>query len=111
MPALRIGDLAQAMIEQLAPEYGYDPKDITINVIGTRPGEKRDEELMTQEEAVKACETEDMFIVLSEEGFGDYPGAKPLVKTRSYSSRDETLLTRQELKELLASLGNLRQVS
>lgn len=104
MPAVRIGDLAQAMIEKLAPEHGYHPKDIKVKVIGRRPGEKQDEELMTQQEAEKACETEDMFIVLSDGRFEEYPGAKPLIKAKSYSSRDETLLTKQELKELLDSL-------
>jgi len=104
MPAVRIGDLAQVMIEELAPEYGYDPKNITMNVIGKRPGEKHDEELMTQEEAEKACETEDMFIVLPDERVADYPGAKRLPRAKSYSSQDEPSLTKQELKELLASL-------
>jgi hypothetical protein len=66
---------------------------------------------MTREEAERACETEDMFIVLPDEGVIDYPGARRLSEEKGYSSRDETLLTREELKELLASLGNLRQGS
>lgn len=108
MPVMRIGDLAQVVIEELAPEYGYNPGDITMNVIGRRPGEKHDEELMTQEEAEKACETEDMFIVLPDEGVADYPGARRLTRAKNYSSRNETLLTKQELKALLASLGHLK---
>jgi len=103
-PAILVADLAEVIIEKLAPVYGYDPKGITVTITGKRPGEKYDEELMTSEESEKACETEDMFIVLPDEIVADYPGAKRLPKARSYSSRDEKLLTKEELKALLTSL-------
>ena len=51
MPVMRIIDLAQAMIELLAPKAGLDPDKITIRYIGAKPGEKLYEELMSQEEA------------------------------------------------------------
>lgn len=104
MPAMRIGDVAQVMIEELAPKYGFKPKDITVKLTGSRSGEKHDEELMTREEADGACETEDMFIVVPDEGAGDYPGAKRLSRAKNYSSGDEAMLTKEELKILLASL-------
>ncbi len=104
MPAVRVGDLAEVMIEKLALVYGYAPKDIVISITGKRPGEKQNEKLMTREESEKARETEDMFIVLPDEGTADYPRAKRLPMARSYSSKDEKLLTKQELRALLASL-------
>jgi len=64
MPALRVGSLADVMIEKLAPKYGYDPKDIEIEIIGKRKGEKIYEELMTEDEATNAYETEDLFLIL-----------------------------------------------
>lgn len=63
MPALRIGDLAQAMIEVYAKKYGLRPADIKIKKIGLRPGEKFHEELMTKSEAVNAHENNEMFIL------------------------------------------------
>lgn len=51
MPAVNVIDLAEVMIEELAPKYGYDSKEIEIKIIGKRSGEKMYEELITEEEA------------------------------------------------------------
>jgi FlaA1/EpsC-like NDP-sugar epimerase len=64
MPVVRIEDLAKAMIEELAPRYGYAPKDIQITEIGTKPGEKLYEELMSPEETRRAQELRKYFSVL-----------------------------------------------
>ena len=50
MDKIRITDLAEIMIEKTAPRYGFKPEDIKIKIIGTRPGEKIDEHLVTEEE-------------------------------------------------------------
>lgn len=50
MRKIKILDLAEVMIEKMAPIYGYNPKDIKIKIIGVRPGEKMDEHLVTEEE-------------------------------------------------------------
>lgn len=63
MPALRIVDLAEAMIETLAPRFGHDPADIDIDVIGPRPGETFHEEIMTEREATRAYENDAMFAI------------------------------------------------
>jgi len=47
MPTVNIADLAEVLIEELAPQYGYKAEDIEIKIIGTIPGEKMYEELMT----------------------------------------------------------------
>jgi FlaA1/EpsC-like NDP-sugar epimerase len=64
MPVLRISDLARVMINRLAPLYGYDPKSIGIEIIGSRPGEKLWEELSTDEEANRLLETDKFLIVM-----------------------------------------------
>lgn len=63
MPIARIADLAQVMIEELAPRYGYDPAKIEIKVIGSKPGEKLYEELMNDEETRRTIELKDYFVV------------------------------------------------
>jgi len=63
MDVVRIQDLAEVMIEELAPRYGHNPEDIEINFIGKRPGEKMHEYLFTEEEAPHIEELEDMFVV------------------------------------------------
>lgn len=64
MPVVRIEDLAKAMLEELAPRYGYAPQNIPIIEIGTKPGEKLYEELMSQEETRRALELKQYFILL-----------------------------------------------
>ncbi len=64
MPVVRIEDLALAMIQKLAPRYGYGPDDIKIDVIGLKPGEKLYEELMSDEEMRRSLELSRYFAVL-----------------------------------------------
>lgn len=106
MDTLMIPDLAAVMIEELAQKYGYSETDIKTELIGTKPGEKLYEELMTEEEAKRALETEDMFIVL--------PGLKDMsvidksvyhsyseAEVKAYTSTDGSYLSKEELKDFL----------
>ena len=108
MPALRIGDLAETMIEELAPKYGHEPKEVKVKIIGRRAGEKLYEELMTEDEAENnAYEDEEMFIVLPQTfditGKLSYKLPNNFKKTEKceYSSKGITLLNRKEIKLLL----------
>ena len=58
MPVMRIEDLAVAMLEELSSE------EIEIVEIGSKPGEKLYEELMSGEETRRAIELEKFFSVL-----------------------------------------------
>ena len=40
MPVVRIRDLAEVMIQELAPIYGHRADDIRIKITGVKPGEK-----------------------------------------------------------------------
>ncbi|MHA7579390.1 UDP-N-acetylglucosamine 4,6-dehydratase family protein [Paenibacillus vandeheii] len=64
MPVIRIGKLAEAVIEIVSKKYDID-KSIGIKCVGLRPGEKRYEELMTLDEQLIAIENEEMFIIPS----------------------------------------------
>lgn len=64
MPVIRIVDLAEVMIQELAPRYGHSISCIDIEEVGTKPGEKLYEELMSEEETRRAIELQDYFSVL-----------------------------------------------
>lgn len=64
MPVVRIKDLAEVMIKELASRYGHNPDEIEIVEIGTKPGEKLYEELMSHEEMRRAVELPRYFSVL-----------------------------------------------
>jgi FlaA1/EpsC-like NDP-sugar epimerase len=104
MPALHIRNLAEVMIEKLAQKYGYKPKDIEIKVVGKRRGEKLYEELMTEDEAPNACETEDMLVILPQDPIIP-PHRRGLkrVSLKTYSAKDAIELTKNQIEALVES--------
>jgi len=107
MPVIRIKDLAEVMIEELAPEYGYDPSQIKIEEIGTKPGEKLYEELMSDEEMRRTVELPNYFVVLP--AFRDiyrnisydYDDIVSDHITNPYNSANEEALSKKELLAFL----------
>ena len=102
MPVVKLGDLANVMIEHLAPRYGHKPEAIQIDTIGIRNGEKMYEHLMNEEEARYAYETEDMFIVLAKSGYSLNECAK--AEKKKYASDDMMVLGFEEVKQLLSMM-------
>ncbi|MDW7776907.1 MAG: UDP-N-acetylglucosamine 4,6-dehydratase family protein [Methanosarcinales archaeon] len=102
MPVVRLGDLANVMIEHLAPKYRYKPEEIQIDTIGIRNGEKLYEYLMSEEEARYAYETDDMFILRSTAIFSeDMLDGSVKAKLKRYASDDAKVLSAKEVKQLL----------
>ena len=64
MPVVNIIDLAEVMIEYLAPKKGLDPDQIEIQLVGAKPGEKLYEELMNIEETRRSIELENYYVVM-----------------------------------------------
>jgi UDP-N-acetylglucosamine 4,6-dehydratase len=98
MAVLRIGDLAEAMVEQLAPKYGHDPKKIKIEITGRRAGERSREALLTEEEAENAYEEEGMLVVRPTLTSGVTTGKSP---AGEYLSKKARLLTKAQIKKML----------
>jgi len=102
MPVVKLGDLAQVMIENLAPRYGHKPETIQIDTIGIRNGEKMYEHLMNEEEARYAYETDDMFVVLAKPIFSGYFFDKSVkAEQKRYASDDAKVLGVEDVRQLL----------
>lgn len=107
MPAVRIEDLAVAMIEDAAPRYGRAPSEIEIVEIGVKPGEKLYEELMNDEETRRTVELEKYFSVLpafwgvAQQVDYSYPDTVSTAVAKAYVSSMEVPLTRDEIKRFL----------
>jgi len=101
MPVMRIKDLAVAMIEEVASVK------IKILEIGTKPGEKLYEELMSGEEIRRAVELEQFFSILPafRSVYSDinYNYSKVITKkvVDPYVSEFQTSLTMPEIKKFL----------
>ncbi|MBN1762912.1 MAG: polysaccharide biosynthesis protein [Methanomicrobia archaeon] len=108
MPAVRIGDLAARMIEDLAPKYGKDPNKIEIKIIGRRYGEKMHEELMTENEALTAYEGDELFLLLQQDNsytetrLYNLPENFKKAEDIKYTSRTAPLISEEEIQLLLS---------
>jgi FlaA1/EpsC-like NDP-sugar epimerase len=104
MPVVRIIDLAEVMIELLAPKYGHNLSDIKIIEIGAKPGEKMYEELMSDEETRRSIELRDMFVItpafksIYQSIKYEYPDTISSKILKSYTSENEEPLNKEEIK-------------
>ncbi|MBL4903751.1 MAG: polysaccharide biosynthesis protein [Desulfocapsa sp.] len=107
MPIIRIQELAEVMIEDLAGQYGYSPEKIQIEVIGAKPGEKMYEELMNIEETRRAIELDRYFAVppafrsLYQNINYEYSDIISTEVTNPYNSSNEKPLNKEEIRAFL----------
>ncbi len=107
MPVIRIQDLAEVMIQELAALYDHRPETIQIENIGVKPGEKMYEELMNLEETRRAWELTHYFVVLpaftSLYRYIDYEYSDVVSRavTNSYHSENEAKLSKAQLADFL----------
>jgi UDP-N-acetylglucosamine 4,6-dehydratase len=82
MPAIRLGDLVQMLIEEVCQHYNmiYTGRK---RIIGLFPGERAYEQLIAEEEAPHTWETNDMFIYS--------PGRKPRISANGRYCRQAGL--------------------
>ena len=109
MPAIRISDLAKAMIEILAPKFEKDINRIKIIEIGKKPGEKCYEELINNEEINRAIELKNYFSILpafnniydvSSSNY-DYEDIVKSKVRNAYNSSKEPFLNVDKIKKIL----------
>jgi len=107
-PASTMGDLAQALVEI----FNYDKG---IEEIGTRPGEKLHESLISSEEAIRTEDCGDYYKINPEVPGMDYrqfyfKGQKNnTLPHEGYTSANTKKLSKDELKELLLSLDEIKE--
>lgn len=107
MDAIRIEDLAEAMIEAFAPDCGYDPGEIEITKTGARIGETFDEKILTKREVTRTIENESLYAIIPEQsnqnGYLKHEGITGFEPVDSVirSSENAAKLTREQILELL----------
>jgi len=107
MPVVRIIDLAEVMIEILAPTFGHDPEKVRIEWIGAKVGEKMYEELLSAEEMVRSRELKNHFVTLPafrlmfDSVEYAYPDEVKGSVGKPYISADEPPMSKDELRDFL----------
>ncbi|OFW76463.1 MAG: hypothetical protein A2201_06540 [Alicyclobacillus sp. RIFOXYA1_FULL_53_8] len=103
MPVVRLGTVVEALVDQFGKPSDGSLMD-QIEVIGPRQGEKMFEELLSDDEAKRALEWEDMFVLPPWwEVRPHYDGAKSTTG-EVYTSKSLPVLSLRETKEMLAAL-------
>lgn len=105
MDTVKITDLAEVMIEELAPKFGHRPEDIPVEFIGKRPGEKSHELLFTEEEAPYITEEDGMFIIRNSP-YDPNCRENPDFQAVWEASKGK-LISKPEIKEILQENGYL----
>jgi FlaA1/EpsC-like NDP-sugar epimerase len=116
MPVAKIGDLANILIQEASPKFGHAPEKVQTKIIGAKHGETHYEELMTDEEAARAQEHPDLFIVppvpvsknIDVPRVSRYAPGGASARIKEYTSRVVAPMTPDELKLLLYKEGLLR---
>ncbi|MBO8157763.1 MAG: polysaccharide biosynthesis protein [Bacillaceae bacterium] len=101
MPVLNITDLAVTLIKDFNEKNNIQYTG-QIEEIGKRPGEKLYEELMTKEEAERAYENDEMYMICSHLS-NNHSNPKGFVKAnnKAYSTKDTEILNQEEIRILL----------
>lgn len=107
MPIIRIKDLAEVMVQELATSFGQQPEEIAIKNIGVKAGEKMYEELMNIEETRRTWELSRYFVVLPAYGSiynaikYQYPDIISQEVSNPYNSQNEKALAKADLLNFL----------
>jgi FlaA1/EpsC-like NDP-sugar epimerase len=107
MPVARIRDVAEELVDLVAPLYGRNPAKIEIKEIGPRPGEKLFEELTSDEELRRTFELDELFAVLPafrniyDRIVYSYPSGAMTAASKTYNSSNEPVMGRADIRQLL----------
>lgn len=106
MPSIRIIDLAQVLINYLAPKFSKNPDSIKIRITGKQTSEKLFEELVTEHEAERAWEFDHYYCILptvykNKTNIYNLSEARPI--SREITSNTAVYLTQEEILEFLLS--------
>lgn len=100
MPSARIVDLAAALAEGVTGRTDYP----TV-IVGTRPGEKLHEVLVSEEEMWRARELDDYYVIPPWHRSGDATVSPEQDQFPEYSSGDTRMLSHEELMSMLQRDG------
>lgn len=109
MPVMRIVDVAEVLVEMMAPHFGHAVADIETKIVGIRPGEKLYEELSTAEELARMWDCGRYFVVdpLNADPNRIYPSEKPTRTDRVYISSTEPALGHESIRRFIEGAGVL----
>jgi FlaA1/EpsC-like NDP-sugar epimerase len=103
MSSFKLGDLADVMVNFVAPHLGIEPKEVQIKTIGLVRGEKMHESLFTKSELDKMVVLDDFYAILDPETFPKHEkySAYPKATNIGISSDQVPKVSSPELKDIV----------
>ncbi|WP_242965129.1 UDP-N-acetylglucosamine 4,6-dehydratase family protein [Petroclostridium xylanilyticum] len=101
MPVVRLGELAEAVIEEVCEKYHIPKSNVQIKQMGLRPGEKMYEELMTDDEYSRAEELDEMFRISPIRQVISYNTNDSLQAYITDSSKAQEFLMKEKIKKII----------
>jgi UDP-N-acetylglucosamine 4,6-dehydratase/5-epimerase len=101
--AALVMDIVEVMVESLGPK-----KNIAVQTIGIRPGEKIHEVLVSEAEAVRTIEDDSIYLILPQidlENTKSFYSKDSLVKFSEYTSETAKRLSKEEIRSVLLDTG------
>ncbi len=114
MPTIRVKDLLEVLIQEFAPQFGKNPSSIKIKTIGSRNGEKLDEDLISRIEYHYCDEIDDMFIIRPPKESNEVilknedsmvKKVAILKKDKNYCTNSQDPIDKTKIKEILKKLN------
>jgi len=100
MPVIRLGDLVEVMVEEIAPRVGLGAEKIEIKVTGAKRGEKVYEELASEDEIGRLEEKDSLLIIRPLINPNEAQAANNLLLS-GVNSRFRTPISKKELLQYL----------
>jgi len=116
MNVIRLKEFAEAFKELVCAWIGKNPKEIPVEIVGPRLGERRFEELMTLEESYRALELEDLYTILPPPGSlrnrleFRYKGAVKDYQETGFNTEMLSFLSAEETKRFLEGLDVIKHL-
>lgn len=101
MPVINLGELTDILTEEICKQDSIKKEEVTVEIIGPRPGEKMYEELMTYDESKSAWELPDMYILPGQSNVNQNYGNAKKAQTSAYRSVGPEAIHGNELRLLL----------
>lgn len=117
MPAVKIVDLIDVLINWFKEKLGKNSQDIKLKEIGMFDGEKLYEELFSVEESTRTYENGDFYLILphisaisNKIDLSKYPNLKKFDASTPFNSHHAPHLSKKELVEYLKEKKILKQI-
>lgn len=108
MPVIRLGDLAEVVIEETCRKSNICCEEVDIKSIGLRAGERKFEELMTEEESEYAYDLGHMYAVIPStytKELKEYYSNERRAEIGSYNSSSMEPISKEQVRAMLLVEG------